>query len=782
MSSAALISSASVFLLLVPEAVIAATELALDTCRYDSIAAVRAVWRPINPASPAVETATVNGKPSLRLPANFATNTRWRVGWDRRGTWDLSQCRKIELDVAAPAERGAQMIFHLRSGEGWYGTSFDVPPGRHKRTLKPKQFGIEGEPAGWGKIDGMRLSILRGDAVNYAVLVHGIHAEIRPAHVAIYQNNAGVRRESAVPAYTQSMAAALDRLGIGYQIVNDKEVAAGALEGKRTAILPLNPVMPKPARKAVERFVAGGGKLIVCYCLPDPLGGLLDIRLRGATHGRERHATIDAVIGGKKRSVTQHSWIAREIVNGAAAKIVGRWRDARGTARGAAITQNEDGFFVGHVLTVTDARRKDELLATMLGDLWPTVWAEVFRGRTAAFDKIPAPVAANDRVLELTARAARLRADAARAAAAKQFDRAATCAAGAAEMRLRAYAASLSSKKSEIRAVWCHSPAGVAGQTWDEAMKTLADSGFNTIVPNMLWGAEAAYPSQVLVQTADSRKNGDRLAQCVAAAKKHGIAVHVWKVNWNLWSTCPGELKTKLRREGRLQVDPSGKTVDYLCPSDPRNQKQELDAMLEVVRNYDVAGVHFDYIRYPDERGCYCSRCRAQFEKQIDRKVATWPADVRRGELLDPYRQFRRDRITRLVAAVSTQARRIKPRIQISAAVFWHWPSARDSVAQDWPVWIKKGYLDFVCPMAYTPDPAAFEGRVKLTKKWVAGRIPLVPGIGATLSMPPLVALRQVQTTRRHETAGFILFNYDAGLAGDVLPLLRLGATRKATR
>ena len=31
--------------------------------------------------------------------------------------------------------------------------------------------------------------------------------------------------------------------------------------------------------------------------------------------------------------------------------------------------------------------------------------------------------------------------------------------------------------------------------------------------------------------------------------------------------------------------------------------------MLEVVRNYDVDGVHFDYIRYPNKDGCFCAGC-----------------------------------------------------------------------------------------------------------------------------------------------------------------------------
>ena len=37
---------------------------------------------------------------------------------------------------------------------------------------------------------------------------------------------------------------------------------------------------------------------------------------------------------------------------------------------------------------------------------------------------------------------------------------------------------------------------------------------------------------------------------------------------------------------------------DWLCPSQEVNRKLELDTMLEMVKKYDVDGVHFDYMRY----------------------------------------------------------------------------------------------------------------------------------------------------------------------------------------
>jgi uncharacterized lipoprotein YddW (UPF0748 family) len=293
----------------------------------------------------------------------------------------------------------------------------------------------------------------------------------------------------------------------------------------------------------------------------------------------------------------------------------------------------------------------------------------------------------------------------------------------------------------------------------------------------MLWGGGAAYKSDVLPMVAEAREKGDQIAQCVAAAKKHGVEVHVWKVNWRLWGNAPKAFRKKLEREGRLQRDVKGEVIDWLCPSDPRNLKLELDSMVEVAGKYDVAGIHFDYIRYPGNEGCYCDGCRKRFEKSRGVRVVKWPSDVTGGALKEKYLQFRRDNITALVEAVHREVRKARPGIKISAAVFWHWPSARNNVAQDWKMWVEKGYLDFVCPMQYTESAADFTHRTKSTVGWAGGRVPVLPGIGATIGLMPDGTLEQVLIARKLKTGGFVLFNYDRLLADEHLPLLRLGAT-----
>ena len=139
---------------------------------------------------------------------------------------------------------------------------------------------------------------------------------------------------------------------------------------------------------------------------------------------------------------------------------------------------------------------------------------------------------------------------------------------------------------------------------------------------------------------------------------------------------------------------------------------------------------------------------------------------------------FRRSNITAVVRSVAEQARKIRPGVEISAAVFRNWPSDRDTIGQDWKLWCDEGWLDFVCPMDYISSNALFRNTVENQKAW-AGEVPLYPGIGLSVWKDPRDAVkiaRQIEIVRELGLGGFTVFNYDAN-AEAVLPYLRLGVT-----
>jgi uncharacterized lipoprotein YddW (UPF0748 family) len=354
---------------------------------------------------------------------------------------------------------------------------------------------------------------------------------------------------------------------------------------------------------------------------------------------------------------------------------------------------------------------------------------------------------------------------------------------------VEAYLMAAESRKSEARAVWNHSGTGVYPNdpdSWNRSAKLLADNGFNIVFPNMLWGGLAHYPSDVLPHSVTFKQHGDQIEKCCAAAKKYGIEVHIWKINFNL-ENAPKEFIDKLRAEGRTQVSAKGEPNNWLCPSNPENQKLELDSLLEVVRKYPVDGLHLDYIRYPGRDYCYCNGCRKRFEAATGRKVADadWPTACFSGDRKAEYNDWRCRQITELVASVSREAKKLRPGIKLSAAVFGSYPGCRESVAQDWPEWVKAGYLDFVCPMNYTVDDAEFASLVGNQMKLIDGRVPLYPGIGASATGMHLrrdQVVGQIILARSLGAAGFSIFNLSPKTAATIVPGIGLGVgARPAT-
>jgi uncharacterized lipoprotein YddW (UPF0748 family) len=122
-----------------------------------------------------------------------------------------------------------------------------------------------------------------------------------------------------------------------------------------------------------------------------------------------------------------------------------------------------------------------------------------------------------------------------------------------------------------------------------------------------------------------------------------------------------------------------------------------------------------------------------------------------------------------------------KPEVDISAAVFNSYPSCRTSVGQDWVYWVEQGYLDFLCPMDYTDSLTRFENLVNNQLAYVAGRMPVYPGVGAHTN-PPDKILAQLRITREKDTGGYVIFNYNTTLAEDFLPELEKGFTKPEAR
>lgn len=779
----------------------------IDAFGYADGAAAARAWRAGAGAQPPRVGAGPGG--GIVLPCPFGRQPGAdRFFWDRPVRLDLSAESGIDIELACdePAALRALRLY-FKSGDGWY--VFGAPlrkAGRQVLAFPRAAAAREGRPAGWDRIERVRISPWRGDGRDTEVRVYALGAR-RDAVLV-------VRGTVSAPEGPERRAAegAADRVGrwltdlhVPHGLLEDGEVTDRALAGAKLVLLPYNPVLPDAERAALARFVAAGGRLLVFYSADPQLAALMGFRLGPYRHdptGRRWNAIRfeEPAAWGVPARVLQQSTSVRPVTPaGRGARVVAWWESADGTRPGEpALAASDAGAWMTHVLLEGDTARKRRMLTALVAHHAPGVWPRVtaplleeaaridsFAGYDEAVAGIRrlAPDAARRREADAhLARAAAAR-DALREAVAAGADAAALGQAGRLRAALtRAYAVVQPNVPGEFRGVWDHDGVGLFPGEWDRTARLLAAHGMTAVLPNLQWPGLAHYSSDHAESSFSFRRYGDQAAACLAAARRYGLEVHAWKVCWSLAAT-PDALRARWRREGRLQRDAGGAEQPWLCPSHPGNVRMELAALRELAARYALDGIHLDYLRFPGPDACFCPVTRSAFERHLGRRAAPWPAAVRGdGPLAPAFAAWRRGEITGFLRRARAEVSAARPGIRLSAAVFAAYPGCADSVGQDWGAWLREGLVDFVCPMAYTENLSAFSGDARrfAALPGAAGRV--FAGIGVTANTSHLEAdqvLEQVAALRAAGLRGFTLFQLDLELRDQVLPMLGAGATRR---
>ena len=246
--------------------------------------------------------------------------------------------------------------------------------------------------------------------------------------------------------------------------------------------------------------------------------------------------------------------------------------------------------------------------------------------------------------------------------------------------------------EKEIRGVWLHVRPDRHPKV---VMPELKKLGINRVVLRIAGGTTAFYASRVQPDIQDPlAPEGDWLAEAVKHAHANGIEIHPYLNNCVVEGRASKESLARLRAAGRLQEGPDGRPIDWFCPSQDENFDVIERPMTEIVSRYEVDGIQYDFIRYPNASGCFCKKCRKRFEADSGRRVADWPDDCITGSRREQWIEYRLSRISALVERISTRIRRLAPDVRISAAVFRDWPRCRETVGQDWVKWCEKGWLE----------------------------------------------------------------------------------------
>ncbi len=347
--------------------------------------------------------------------------------------------------------------------------------------------------------------------------------------------------------------------------------------------------------------------------------------------------------------------------------------------------------------------------------------------------------------------------------------------------------------QAEIRAMWldrgsiirARNPEGL-GQIFD----SLAEAGINTVFFETVNAGYPVYPSRVAPEQNPLTRRWDPLASAVALAHQRGITLHAWV--WvfaagnqqhnrlmNLPVDYPGPLLSRYPAwagyDNQGNAIPLGQDKPFLDPANPEVRSYLTRLMSEIVREYDVDGIHLDYIRYPfqdpnaNRTYGYGEAARWRFRSMtgvdpINLSPRPDPSlsenqQIQQRVLWNRWTEFRIQQINSFVETLSTTLRRQRPGLVMSAAVFAHADHERlQKIQQDWGTWAKAGHLDWVVLMSYAQDTSRFE---QLLHPWMTGQdfgsALIIPGI-RLYNLSAQAAFDQIHTARDLPTPGFALF------------------------
>lgn len=759
------------------------------------------------------------------LPLPFASDkSSDRVYLDVDFEADFTVTNKIALtlNIADPEAIGFLTVY-FRSGAGWYRYETSaLVAGTQTLEFSAANFKFEGAPAGLNQIEGVRLSFWRGDAVDSQVMPMTLTAEAAPILVLLPEDTSaepGARRTA------ERFVRMCDNAGVNIGGIEQKEFREQLFRNTFAVVLPLNPNLSEETTNLLLKYVNQGGKLIAFYHLPATLSEALGFENMKHLRSPEGDAAFDEIRFENNffgevcpAAIRQASWNVNELHpkenDPNRPRVAAYWYDKSGrNTKVPAVLHSDRGVFFSHILLDHDPENTRKFLMSLFATYDTTLWHRTVLNRYEklfTIGRLPGTkdvTSSTDRAhWNLNEETVKELLQIGRGIGQVIYQPRATAAVFLSheirpslpqlylrieamhEILTQAYVRSLPSKPDEFRAWWEHAGTGAYPGDWERTMKEISETGFNAVLPNMLWGGLAHYESDVLPRSETFRKYGDQIAQAVAAGKKYGIDVHVWKVNYNC-SNAPKDFLEKMKQEGRLQQKADGTSDPWLCPSHPLNRELEAAAMLEVAEKYDVAGIHYDYIRYPNTETCFCNGCRTRFSEHLaEKRLGTlehWPESCVDGKWREEYDRWRCDQITFLVEDVHRKVKQKNLDVKISAAVFPQYPSCKRWVLQDWPLWVEKGYLDFICPMNYTESPNQFSGMTKLQIELVDKRVPIYPGIGATatnIALSPEEVAMQIELARRLGLDGFTIFNLDRRTIQRIPPVLATGPTAPEVR
>lgn len=272
------------------------------------------------------------------------------------------------------------------------------------------------------------------------------------------------------------------------------------------------------------------------------------------------------------------------------------------------------------------------------------------------------------------------------------------------------------------RSLWVVRDALKNKASLDRVLSDAQSGGFTDLFVQVRGRGDAYYRSHIVPRAEVLDDNWDPLEYILSQRSAHRMRIHAWINVFYVWSAeqnprsaqhifharpdwvSVSQSNVSMLEEGTSKLIRRHIEGIFLSPAHADVQNHVVAVVEELLAQYRLDGIHLDYIRYPGNDYDYSTVARSRF--LLDYHV-------------DPLTQFRDDRFNRrwadfCRAQVSTTVQKIRSvvetaqGVELSAAVFPNLDVAYNKIYQDWPFWVRQGWLDFVVIMNYAADDRVF--------------------------------------------------------------------------
>jgi uncharacterized lipoprotein YddW (UPF0748 family) len=321
----------------------------------------------------------------------------------------------------------------------------------------------------------------------------------------------------------------------------------------------------------------------------------------------------------------------------------------------------------------------------------------------------------------------------------------------------------------------------------DTIVDKAASAHFNALLFQVRGTADAYYSSTLepwaarltgsTTKTLGTNPGFDPLAYMITRAHQSGLQVHAYITIFPTWlcgfgappeNITPQHLFWTLSHavtwsNWRVYSDPQtpmnmNTCTDYLwaTPVLSLTRNHIVAVASDIVRRYDVDGLHLDLIRYPGSTYSFDPYTMQAFSDALQISptltITAWrPA-------------FQRAQIDAIVQQIYSATTAIKPDLLVSAAVWPNYSSGYHSYYQDSKGWLANGIIDANMPMLYSSDVItnlpAWTSRAQDFINDSLGRY-VFPGINVSYTEVSQI-IDRIEAARSLGAKGVALFSYGA--------------------